>query len=462
MGKNRATESGSCRIYLVHGSGYENVGDSAQMLSTIERLERIIPACEVIVAKMYTVDDGSLWGGRESAPSLHLYICRPHGIITNVISNLLTRLRAKGLATALLTIMYMVRASLILAAAACQQIFKKLPLINAQARAAIQAIRSCDVVYCSGGGNLNDIWLSAELLPRVVTYRVAALLNKPVIISGQGIGPLHSRLGRCLLRWGMRHASFIGCRDAKESSKLLLELGVKKSLVQSLGDDAMDLRTADIQRVREIFAQEGLPVDSRPLLAVHVRLHNFRQDFRDIGIPFLAELLDCLIEKIGFWILFIPISYWNRKVFEGDLGDAFEVYAKMKRRDKVSFLCREKYSPPELKGVVSSCKMLIGFSYHSWIFALTSGVPAFGIFKGEYFSMKSKGLFEWYNREDWIWNIEGANASSIINKIKEVVTHYDQNQEELLRISCKMVENVEIPVKFVKIFLNEISKNNFL
>jgi polysaccharide pyruvyl transferase WcaK-like protein len=179
-------------------------------------------------------------------------------------------------------------------------------------------------------------------------------------------------------------------------------------------------------------------------------LHDFRQDFRDKGIPLLAELLDRLIEKTGYRILFIPVTYWTTKVFEGDLGDAFEVYARMQHRSDVSFVCREKYSPPDMKGVVGSCKMLIGFSYHAWVFAMTSGVPAFGLFFGEYFRMKSRGLFEWYDRSKWVWDIETANVASILDTIEAVAANYDAHREHLIRVTGRMIEQVEIPAKITK------------
>jgi polysaccharide pyruvyl transferase WcaK-like protein len=425
------------------------------MFSAIERLERILPGCQVVVAKMYTPDDGSLWGGRENAPSLHLYLCQSPGRLTGYARTLLERLHAERLASALVLTLAIARAVWLLFAVWCRRTLGMLPLLNRNAREAIRAICSCDLVYCSGGGNLNDIWLRAELLPRAVTYRVVALLEKPLIVSGQGIGPIHSRLGRFLLRWGARNARIFGCRDKHESRDLLLQLGLDEAVIQSLGDDATDLRCSDPNRVAEILASEGIPDDGRPMLAVHVRLHDFRTDFRTSAIPLLAELFDGVIERTSYRILFIPVTYSRTKAFEGDIGDAFEVYARMRRRSDVSFICREKYSPPDMKGIVGACRMLIGFSYHAWVFAMTSGIPAFGLFFGEYFRQKAEGFFGWYDRSHWAWDIETANAPSILRTIEEVAANYDIHCQDLARVTHRMIEQVEIPARLAKECLAE-------
>ena len=126
----------------------------------------------------------------------------------------------------------------------------------------------------------------------------------------------------------------------------------------------------------------------------------------------------------------------------------------MKHRDSASFICREKYSPPDMKGIVNAGKMLIGFSYHAWVFALTSGIPALGLFSGEYFRTKSKGLFEWYNRPGWVWNVETLDVADVLRTIEDMVANCDAHREDLLRVTRHMAEQVQIPAQMAKAILD--------
>lgn len=449
--KSRPAEPGAgpC-VFLVHGSGLDNVGDSGQMYSAMERLERLIPKCRVVLARMYEPDDGSLWGERLSAPAPHIYVRARWNILLRLSLGVLGFLHLKMVAGGLTRLLYYCRALRLLWAARFARRAGFVPLWRRSGRQAIHAIRSCDAVYCSGGGNLNDIWLETELLPRVITYRLAGIFEKPLVISGQGIGPLQSKLGRRLLQWGVQDAQIVGCRDRDESRQLLLRLGLSEETAQSLGDDATDLRCADHDRLTQIFEQEGVEDDGKVRLAVHIRLHNFKEDFRTAAIAPLAQMLDSLIERTDCHILFIPVSYARKRAYENDIGDAFEVFARMRHRSNVSFICREKYSPPDMKAIVNACDLLIGFSYHAWIFALTSGTPALGLYYGEYFRLKAMGLFAWYNRPHWAWNVDGLDVSKFVDTVVQVLASADEHRRELTTITDQIIAQVERPTRLLQ------------
>lgn len=440
----KISSNDAVKIVLFHGSGYGNVGDSAQMYAAMERLESLIPQCKVTVAKMYSCDDGSLLGSRDTIPSFHLYVCRNNNWLVNLMINSLRKLQMKRLGSIIQWVVLFRRIFWLLFASYCYKFFGFLPILNGNAKQTLKCIAKCDVVYCSGGGNLNDIWLTSELIPRAVTYRVASVFNKVLIVSGQGIGPLERKIGKMFLRWGLKNAKIIGCRDKSESQLILKELGLVDN-VKSLGDDATDLKPCSKARVDEIFANEGLPDSDKPLIAVHVRLHNFSKDFRGPAIPILAELYDQIIQRLNCRILFIPVTYCKTKAYEGDIGDAFEVYARMKCRSGVSFICKEKYSPPEMKGIIAECKCLIAFSYHAWVFGLSCGLPTFGFYYGDYFRMKSSGLFGLYGRTEWVWEIQMLDVPSTINQIQEVFNDCSFHKEHLLTITQQIITQVELP-----------------
>lgn len=438
------------KILLIHGAGASprNAGDDAQAYAAAARLKRIIPNCEVIKARIYLEDDGSLWPHEDLVVSPHIYLLRNSRVICT-LHGFLSGLRFRRIAALAVQLSIARRVGCLLLAARFKRVFGINPLINSTGRKVIDTISEVDAVNFSGGGNMNDTWFRTELLPRAVTCRVAYNLGKPVIFSGQGVGPLKSRLGRAILAWGVRHVDLFACRDRSKSEDTLLELGLKSEQVESLGDDATDLEPASPDRARTILAAEGVPVSETPIIAVHVRFTNYTSDFRKSGIPFVSELCDRLIEETGCRILFIPISYAKDRSYDRDIGDAFEVYSHMKSRQSVSFLCRERYLPPEIKAVISEATALIGFSYHSWIFSLTSGNPTFGLYNGDYFRMKSGGLFAWYNRGDWVWDISNATTSEIVESVVRAIKDPDSVRSSLDKVTDQISEAISTPAKLL-------------
>jgi len=378
-------------------------------------------------------------------PSPTLYLLGASRIVSSSV-NFLRRISLLRLAACLSHLNLLSRAVRLLFAAKCVKVCGAVPLLDPVGCEAIQVLRDCDVVYCSGGGNLNDLWLRQELFPRAVIYRLGHALGKPVFVSGQGVGPLKSRLGIWLLKWGAKHVKIFACRDMEESVAQMRSIGVAPEIVQAFGDDATDLRSAGQARGDAILRSEGVLRDGSPLLAVHVRLTNYVTDFRVTGAPFTASLCDSLVEQLNCRIVFIPITHRWERSYDRDIGDAFEVFSHMIHRDRVAFICRATYSPGEMKAIISSCSGLIGYSYHSWVFALTSGRPAFGLFHGEYFRKKSVGLFAWYNHLDWIWDINQTSVEHMVTTISAALQTSSDHKERLDDITRSLLRRVERPV----------------
>ena len=432
-------------VLLIHGAGAfpRNIGDDAQAYAAADRIRRLIPGAEVRPARMYEEDDATLWPGVPLVASPRLYLVASSKL-TVLMAGLLRGVGLGRLGALVFHFSLLTRVLRLLLAGWCWRRFKVMPLMDSRGRNAVKEMASVDAVYCSGGGNLNDIWLRTELVPRAVGYRLAHILGKPCVVSGQGVGPLKSRAGKLVLGWGLRHVGFFACRDLEESAAHLRSIRVPDEKVASLGDDAFDLATVSVEGAETILREEGVPLAGKPLVVVHVRFTNFVSNIGLKGSPFTAALCDELIEGTGCHIVFIPITNCARRAGDHDIGDAFDVYGRMKHRESVSFLMRRPYSPPEMKAVVARSNALVAYSYHAWVFALTSGVPAFGLFHGEYFRGKSSGLFAWYRKLDWVWEVELSRPADVAKRIGSEMAVGDADGS-LKRITEELARNVSVP-----------------
>lgn len=103
--------------------------------------------------------------------------------------------------------------------------------------ALIELIRGVDAVLIAGGGNMNSEygWMLYE---RAAVTRVAKHVNKPVVFSGQTLGPSLSPPDREVLRRTLELATLVGLRDP-ESLHLAEALCPEHRGLRSCPDDAV-------------------------------------------------------------------------------------------------------------------------------------------------------------------------------------------------------------------------------
>jgi len=86
-------------------------------------------------------------------------------------------------------------------------------------RAVLVAIGQVDVVVLGGGSLLQDSTSFRSLIYYLVVIAVARLRGRPVLLWGQGLGPLTRRLSRCLVRAALPLCSGASWRDATSFSR---------------------------------------------------------------------------------------------------------------------------------------------------------------------------------------------------------------------------------------------------
>lgn len=103
--------------------------------------------------------------------------------------------------------------------------------------ALIETLRGVDAVLIAGGGNMNSGfgWLLYE---RAAVARIARSAGKPVVISGQTLGPSLSAPDREVLRQTLESAVLVGLREA-ESLHLARTLCPGHKGIRSCPDDAV-------------------------------------------------------------------------------------------------------------------------------------------------------------------------------------------------------------------------------
>ena len=90
----------------------------------------------------------------------------------------------------------------------------------------LKALRHCDGLVLGGGSLLQDATSLRSLIYYAALIAAARLQGKPVLLWGQGLGPLRRRISRLIVRAVLPQASGISWRD-DDSRALAMRLGVK-------------------------------------------------------------------------------------------------------------------------------------------------------------------------------------------------------------------------------------------
>lgn len=249
----------------------------------------------------------------------------------------------------------------------------------------LEDIKSSNALLITGSGTLCDQYWKGPALIWSVIIICAGILNIPIILLGQQIGPLNNFFSRRLVSAALKKASFLGVRDLG-SGDLAISLGVSKEKVFFTGDEGLYLPPATRDETIQALNKSKI---SNNFIAVQFRLDK-NCPFHD-EIDEYAGFLDRLSSQLDAELLFVPLSYANNN---DDRSAAIRIAEKLHSPHK--FLDAHG-SAAITKGILSHAKLAVGVANHFCVFAASVGTPTIGVYKTKYMEQKLKGVERTHN-----------------------------------------------------------------
>jgi len=235
-----------------------------------------------------------------------------------------------------------------------------------------RSLEEADLVLISGAGGFYDgcrTW-NFEILDLIE----AAIQRKtPVVMLGQGLGPLSDSAVIKRAAKILPLVDFITLRGGRESFSILRSLGVAESKIRTTGDEALELAYAS--RAAELGAGLGIglrfgasaTVNDDELECLRPILHNFarRHHVPLVPLPIAIQAYtrdDLAIKRV--------LSGFDDECDGGKTLD----------------------SPLKVIEQVGQCRVVVTGAYHAAVFALGQGVPVVSLAKSAYFAGKLLGL----------------------------------------------------------------------
>jgi len=236
------------------------------------------------------------------------------------------------------------------------------------ALAVIEALRASDGFVVAGGGNMTSLW-PHHVYERATLGAIAREFGKPVVVTGQTIGPELDEGDSALVAGLLASARLVGVREGA-SFDLVTGLGVA---AEHTTDDASYL-------VDEATSPGSYCLVS---LAGHVGDAD-----KDDVVRAVAAMLDSIALETGLEVRFLAhFGSLHAEVIVGDSVMHDRVIAAMASPATV-------ITPTDsvtASRLARSAAFVVSSRYHPVVFAVPAGVPVIGIPVDDYTGVKLRG-----------------------------------------------------------------------
>ena len=306
----------------------------------------------------------------------------------------------------------------------------------------LSALARSDLVISSGGGYLYSLrrWIPGPtFLEHLLHIRVAALLDRPVLLFPQSFGPFLNGAALALLKNAIMARAVVKVLAREEISlNILLELlperaSAKVGLCPDVCFLLAGVKTWDSGPFEEV---SGL---DRPIICVTVRewtspektssgrAQGQKRDYLEVFLKALRRLLD----RYGGSILVVPHVHGPGES-EDDRAISVEF---MKRaagvipRERLRLLDREgPRTPEETIRLYSLADLVVGTRLHSCIFAILAGVN----FMAVGYLPKTRGTLEMIGLEDFFVDMWKMDADELFRRTATILDHREEVRRRLL------------------------------
>jgi polysaccharide pyruvyl transferase WcaK-like protein len=300
-----------------------------------------------------------------------------------------------------------------------------------------------DALHMVGGGYLTDTF--PELLVQVSCLAQAfAEQGKPILLTGQQVGPFQSRILQKLAGRLLRGAQFVGLREPTRSAELCQEFHLDPKRFRAMGDDSFGLPCSGEAEISACLAAHRL--EPGKFLAFNVRVGPYAGHGE--YLQFIARLAEELAGVFRMPVLIVPIAFNDN---DSDDRSGEELLNRMQHTE-ARRIDSNDLTPGLVRGLLGKAFGAIGVSYHFCTFALIQGVPAVSLHAGDYYSQKARGICGFWQDERLAISLQKADISSAVEHISTLLQDFAWR--------AKLCQQARFAIEdWRKIFDEQVQKN---
>lgn len=267
-------------------------------------------------------------------------------------------------------------------------------------------------LFLNGGGNLlQDNTSTRSLLYYLGMIWLAKKIGMKTMIYANGIGPLNKKGNRKLTKTVVNQVDVITLRE-ELSYKEIQNLDIEKPQILLTADPAVTIEAEREEEIDEILLKENINPNEK-LIGFSVRKWSDYEKYQRV----IAQVADYISENYGAKPLFIPMHY------PSDLLAIDNIVAKMKNK---CYVIRNKYSVPQMLGIIGRTQLLIGMRLHALIFAASLKIPLVGLV----YETKVEGFMQYINQPS-AGHVSSLEFEKFIKIVDDVWNRKDEIRKEL-------------------------------
>ncbi len=297
---------------------------------------------------------------------------------------------------------------------------------------AVAAINRADVVISKGGQFYRFVTKNpfrGFLASYMAFYTVLLCirLRKRVAFVSHTFGPFNNSGSRCIARYVLNKACYVGCREGI-SHEILLKLGVEPTKLDVIPDTAFALLPAGNPWLQEFMKKKGIsPGRYAVVIAKNWSFDEHKVDQRgvlhDRYIKLMARVSDYLGRKAESVLLMVH-NDGKHSPCENDAVPVHGIVANMELKDK-AIVVNNDLSAQEQCILYGHAQIVIATRLHAAIFALIGGAPCVAIS----YSHKTEGIMQMLGLRRYVIDIATFDYTETIGLIEDVGSNWKNLRE---------------------------------
>lgn len=425
-------------IYILHVGSVTNKGTYALLKSDVSEIKRMFESAEIHIS---TSDVETL---RYLEPTLQV-----HPLLVDIPyerADLKARKSERGRETlrykfhVLVYVIMMVLQALL---SIISSLLAKVNLRPIYRSEVIRRIRDSNLIVSASDENFkegsmylpfNIYWKLAGwsvLFSRMCDIVIAKkIFNKPVVVFPNSVGPFRTWLGRFMARMTLNNVDSLLLRESLSYS-FLKDLKIKTPM----------FITSDITVLFESHQTQSNQTLPKPAVGVSPGLCaiTFSANAQSKYVSAHSRVLDCLIEKYGFNVTFLPHEISGLKSDDLELCKA--MLRHMIHKNKVKII--KVKTPEEYKNYLEQLDLLITSRMHPAVLACSSYVPTVGIL----YDHKQVGFFNQLGLSECIINVNKVSYERLLSKIELVWNNRERIKHQLLYKIPELQKDVRTKIR---------------
>ena len=325
----------------------------------------------------------------------------------------------------------------------------------------LRHIVSADCVgSIAGGDSFSDIYGLARLIYVALPQILVLLLERPLVLLPQTLGPFQSRAAKKIARYIFSHAEAVYSREKDcppDVVRLIDGAEGKLHFSHDLGF-ALEPRI-DEERLPSWLRENN---SGRPLVGINVsgllhmggytqnNMFGLKSDYPRL----IHAIISHLVGVQRCHVLLVPHVFGSNPGGESDVIACRRAFDRLAPEIKnfVRVLDDRDYDHHELKAVIGKCDFFIGSRMHACIAALSQGIPAIGLA----YSQKFWGVFASIGMGGLAVDLRRSEEKAVISLIDKIFLERRDFEEQLN--SQTPIVRISALSLFPKI-LHEIERN---